>query len=1198
MNTRHLIIILMILIKLSIGAPRLKYRSSVKENVDLYHTVTSLDEMLNSSYQSGQQTIEFLNSNSLYATYFLVDGQKLRTSRLIDREEFCRIKLCEKSICRPCEIEMDFVLKEFGGQPKDIISLILNVEDVNEFRPQFEDKIELNISEGVPVGHVLPIPSATDKDGDDDELVYWLDDHLPTEQNQHQHHRPSKRLNPFELVSFALNVTEPLDREMKSYYELYLTATDRGNLTSSTPVKIYITDINDHIPVFEKLLYIINISESQVPSFTQPLLTVHAYDNDSNENGHVKYNFSNKHSQDEQRLFPFRLDDETGQLFLIKQLDYEQYKEYRLQISAQDCGPGSVPVYGTIMINVEDENDNQPTMNLRISEYFLLSNDTLYISEDTPVQTLLMHIIVQDLDSGLNGEVKCWIESTDDDQRIKSMLNITNSLGNMFTLYTTQIFDREIKSTYGIQIIVEDLGVKQRQRTTRQLYIIINDINDEYPKFKEKIYEITIPEETLDVKLKRVKAIDLDSNENGRITYQLISDDSNDQHHFYINSATGELKLLQKVDHEEKSLYNLTIKAEDNGYPTHLSTNVSYIIHVSDINDHHPIFEKQSYIFNDVREDSPLNTSIGFVRAFDKDDGNNSLIEYKILNNDKFIITKLTGELFTNDQLDFDVNITCYEMIVLAIDNGQPIRLNSTTNVQVCLQGVNEYKPDLVWPKQDEYSINAYINILNASSFILHANDNDRSLLSNLTFQFDKNQRNETVLSLFNLNSNGTLEILNKDLNGIYELSIIINDNEQPYSKLTYETIRLLIYDNILSRNEILLNYRSKTTTVSTTMTVKETYLVKTTNNLKDQKLTMEMFIIFITVILFCIILIIICFISCISCRKRFLKWIKIRQNNQNKTKNLLEHHENVIEKPKSCLVKNSNNKRFALLTTSQSNRKGVYYAESHCLLNDNSIGGSGSASRDSDNNSPYNKLQASMAASARTSEDTVNDGSSYNDSCYGSSDMEMYHNGRLTSSNDGVVHPSTSIATNESTETGKILLNENYIIIQKDNDINIPSPFCSSLSSTTNNNNNNNTHHYHPQTTSSLKHHATLTNSLTRSSRPVLTNRNSTTNNNNNNNNSSAALITTCQTSRNYTQQYKTQLTAPNHDSPIIPEQKLSHMIHIRRLREQQQQQQQSKLSPTKKDDSMDFFKSEDEYRKILNSTTLNITPLNEYYL
>jgi hypothetical protein len=50
---------------------------------------------------------------------------------------------------------MDFVLKE-NNQPRDIISLILTVEDINEYRPEFLDisshdqAIQLNISEGVP----------------------------------------------------------------------------------------------------------------------------------------------------------------------------------------------------------------------------------------------------------------------------------------------------------------------------------------------------------------------------------------------------------------------------------------------------------------------------------------------------------------------------------------------------------------------------------------------------------------------------------------------------------------------------------------------------------------------------------------------------------------------------------------------------------------------------------------------------------------------------------------------------------------------------------------------------------------------------------------------------------------------------------------------------------------------------------------
>ena len=158
------VLIILILVTTVSSSMRLKYRSHVKENVDLFHTITSLDQMLDVNYQ---QSIEFLNPNAPYTTYFLVDGQKLRTSRLIDREEFCRIKLCENSHCYPCEIEIDFVLKE-QGQSRDILSLILTVEDVNEFRPQFRDQtIQLNISEGVP-GRTI----SSDQNSFEDNLLF------------------------------------------------------------------------------------------------------------------------------------------------------------------------------------------------------------------------------------------------------------------------------------------------------------------------------------------------------------------------------------------------------------------------------------------------------------------------------------------------------------------------------------------------------------------------------------------------------------------------------------------------------------------------------------------------------------------------------------------------------------------------------------------------------------------------------------------------------------------------------------------------------------------------------------------------------------------------------------------------------------------------------------------------------------------
>ncbi|CAF4625876.1 unnamed protein product, partial [Rotaria magnacalcarata] len=81
---------------------------------------------------------------------------------------------------------------------------------------------------------------------------------------------------------------------------------------------------------------------------TKSLIRIHAVDNDSNDNSHISYQFSPQISELIRQTF--QLNSQTGELFLLQSLDFEQYKEYRIQVTAQDSGPVSVPVYTTIIV--------------------------------------------------------------------------------------------------------------------------------------------------------------------------------------------------------------------------------------------------------------------------------------------------------------------------------------------------------------------------------------------------------------------------------------------------------------------------------------------------------------------------------------------------------------------------------------------------------------------------------------------------------------------------------------------------------------------------------------------------------------------------------------------------------------------------------------------------------------------------------
>lgn len=69
--------------------------------------------------------------------------------------------------------------------------------------------------------------------------------------NGTQHMHISEKNQPQYLIKYiGPNV---IDRELQSYYELYLQAKDRGGLGSEVKLTIFVTDVNDNAPMFEKI---------------------------------------------------------------------------------------------------------------------------------------------------------------------------------------------------------------------------------------------------------------------------------------------------------------------------------------------------------------------------------------------------------------------------------------------------------------------------------------------------------------------------------------------------------------------------------------------------------------------------------------------------------------------------------------------------------------------------------------------------------------------------------------------------------------------------------------------------------------------------------------------------------------------------------------------------------------------------------
>ncbi|XP_048371989.1 protocadherin alpha-5-like [Sphaerodactylus townsendi] len=205
-------------------------------------------------------------------------------------------------------------------------------------------------------------------------------------------------LLPFKLVStfknyFSLTLVEPLDREQITEYRMVVIARDEGTppLSASSSVVVPISDVNDNAPIFAQPTYTIFVKENNPPG--AHIFTVSASDPDVAENALVSYWLDEK-------LWPLSsyisVHSESGKLYALQPLDYEELKLLEFQVRAKDSGLPSLCGNVTIQVFVLDENDNTPVVSQSVEEPPAL------IVIPVPSGHMLGKIRALDADSGYN----------------------------------------------------------------------------------------------------------------------------------------------------------------------------------------------------------------------------------------------------------------------------------------------------------------------------------------------------------------------------------------------------------------------------------------------------------------------------------------------------------------------------------------------------------------------------------------------------------------------------------------------------------------------------------------------------------------------------------------------------------------------------------------------------------------------------
>lgn len=115
-------------------------------------------------------------------------------------------------------------------------------------------------------------------------------------------------------------------------------------------------------------------------------------------------------------------------------------------------------------------------------------------------------------------------------------------------------------------VAVEDMAaINDRQVATAFLTIIIEDENDNNPKFRKPYYKRSITENSpTGIAILSIAAYDIDKN---RTIKYVLEGPQNIINLVQIDADTGEIVVSGRIDHEVHQFLNYTVRAIDSGIP-------------------------------------------------------------------------------------------------------------------------------------------------------------------------------------------------------------------------------------------------------------------------------------------------------------------------------------------------------------------------------------------------------------------------------------------------------------------------------------------------------------------------------------------------------------------------------------------------------------------------------------------------------
>lgn len=399
----------------------------------------------------------------------------------------------------------------------------------------------------------------------------------------------------------------------------------RATAISKSKVEEGYTDlfsVNRQTPQFESFPSDIVVREDMPVGAS--VLQVNTNDGDTGFNGRVLHAISDGNVDS-----CFNIDMESGLIYIYQPLDRERSDRYLLNITVYDLGLPQRYSWRLLTVNVDDVNDNSPE--------FSLESYTAIIPENAAIGTEVIQVTASDEDLGQNGEISYALLTN------TPLFGINSETGSV---YVSGQLDRESTSDFTLKIQAKDKTERGNQmfsETTLRVYL--DDVNDCAPVFIPRSYSCRVLEDLpTGAVIAWMQTQDPDLGSGGWVRYSLPNDFSGT---FKIHPESGAIKVAKDLDYEKQQFYNLSVVAEDLGFPVRLRSESYLEVEVIDVNENlnEPYFSEFA-VRGTVKENSRHGTSVLQVTAQDDDKGRDGVIRYSIKARSglgKFLIDEETG---------------------------------------------------------------------------------------------------------------------------------------------------------------------------------------------------------------------------------------------------------------------------------------------------------------------------------------------------------------------------------------------------------------------------------------------------------------------------------------------------------------------------------------------------------------------------